>query len=151
MEVLKSITPAVAALTPKHLFQPFAIFSMPAFNADDIWIVRTTGDIKSDNQTARPSIDVTANCVQAGLSYQSPWTPMFLQTNADWQHFEISTPVAPGRLPGGIAQLVGNFNFDVPQWKAVRATPDDRVQLRNIKIEIVRLPGNPLAKGYSVQ
>lgn len=138
-------------LTAKSPSKPFAIFTMPAYAKDDLWIVRITGAIKSKNSTARPSVTLLADCNTPGNRYESPWTPNYISTSGSWTDFEMAVPVAPGQLPGGIKQLQGQFLYNVPKWKTDGSRPDDLVQCRDLKVQIIRLPGNPFARGFSIQ
>ncbi len=149
VSLLKRIPLKPFELTAQNLSTPFTIFTMPAFGKNDLWIVRTTGSIRSNNGIARPTMTLNANCKNS--RYESPWTPNFIPVSKDWQHFEISTPIAPGQLPGGIKQLHGEFVFDVPKWKTVHFMPTDAVQLKDLNVDIIKLPGNPLARGFSIQ
>ncbi|RTL37687.1 MAG: hypothetical protein EKK48_23675 [Candidatus Melainabacteria bacterium] len=148
---LKQVPIPPFELTAKSGSKPFAIYTMPAYAKDDLWIVRATGSIKSKNSAARPSMLLRADCNLDGNRYETPWTPNFIWTSTAWSRFDIAVPIAPGRLPGGIKQLQGEFVYNVPKWKTVGSVPDDLVQVKDLKLEIVRLPGNPLARGFSIQ
>ena len=137
-------------LTPQHAVQPFQIYTMPPFAKNDLWVIRTTGEIKSNSGATCPSISLVAVCAKANCQYESPWTPNSIPTGNGWHHFEISSPIAPGQLPGGIKQLHERFVFDVPKWKTSHEPPDDSVQFRNVSVDIIRIPGNPLARGFSI-
>ncbi|MBI2811111.1 MAG: hypothetical protein HYX67_09820 [Candidatus Melainabacteria bacterium] len=171
VSLLKRVPLKPFELSAQSMSKPFTIFTMPAHSQNDLWIVRTTGSIKSNNGIARPTMILRADCkaksatptgLEAGAPlspgapkqancYESPWTPNFIPTSKDWQHFEISAPIAPGQLPGGIKQLQGEFVFDVPKWKTAHLLPTDAVQLKDLRIDIIKLPGNPLARGFSIQ
>lgn len=151
VSLLKQVSLNAIELTPKISNKPFSISAVPTSGRDDLWIVRTSGSIKSDNATARPSMQLRAICGGAEpAQYESPWTPNFLWTSKNWTHFEISVPIAPGQLPGGIKQLQGDFVYNVPKWKTDGAVPTDDVQLKDVKVEIIKLPGNPLSRGFSI-
>lgn len=149
VSLLKRVPIEPFELGAQSTSKPFTIFTMPAYSKNDLWIVRTTGSIKSTNGVARPTLILNAN--SNGAQYQSPWTPNFIPISKDWQHFDISAPIAPGQLPGGIKQLQGEFVFDVPKWKTNHFLPTDAVQLKDLRIDIIKLPGNPLARGFSIQ
>lgn len=151
VSLLKRVNVPPGELTAQTTTKPFVIYTMPPFTPKDMWIVRTTGSIKSTNGLARPTFTLKALCKSGGDFYDSPWTPNFLSTSQQWQSFDVSTPIAPAQLPGGIKQLQGEFLFDVPKWKTRRALPADAVQLKDVRIDIIRLPGNPLARGYTVR
>jgi hypothetical protein len=150
VKLLKRVPVKDLELTAQNVTVPFKIYSMPTFGQDDVWIVRTTGMIKSLNVAAHPTMTVQAICGKAPCRYQSPWTPNRIPISNSWQRFEVSTPIAPGQLPGGIKQLQGEFVFDVPKWKTAHFLPTDAVQMKNVQIDIVKLPGNPLARGFSI-
>jgi hypothetical protein len=149
VNVLKQASIQPVELTARTTAKSFLFSDVPAYNKGDLWIVRTTGSIKSDNSTARPSLVLRADC--GGGVYESPWTPNYIWTSQNWTHFDISTPIAPGQLPGGIKQLKGEFVYNVPKWKTSGVAPADVVHLKDLKVEIVKLPGNPLARGFAIQ
>ncbi|CAN5481218.1 hypothetical protein BH10CYA1_BH10CYA1_56950 [soil metagenome] len=165
VSLLKRVPVKPFELSAQSTSKPFTILAMPAYSKNDLWIVRTCGLIKAKNGTARPTMNLHADCMQVGkpadragleasaspLYYQSPWTPNFISTSTEWRCFEISAPIAPGQLPGGIKHLQGEFVFDVPKWKTAHFMPTDAVQLKDLHIDIIKLPGNPLARGFSIQ
>ncbi len=150
VKLLKRVPLKDLELTAQNVAGPFKIYSMPAFSKNDLWVVRTTGMIKSLNSTARPTVTLQANCGKASCRYESPWTPNHLATGKRWRRFEVTVPIAPGQLPGGIKQLQGEFVFDNPKWKTAHYLPTDAVQLKDLRIDIIKLPGNPLARGFSI-
>lgn len=150
VSLLKRVPLKPFELSTQSPASPFTIFTMPAYSESDLWVVRVSGSIKASKTTARPSLILHADCKSAA-SYESPWTPNFIRTAKDWRQFSISAPIAPGQLPGGIKQLRGEFVFDVPKWKTAHFMPTDAVQVKDLSIDIIRLPGNPLARGFSIQ
>jgi hypothetical protein len=150
VKLLKRVLVKDLELTAQNIASPFIIYSVPAFSKNDLWVVRTTGMIKSLNSTARPTVTLQAVCGKAPCRYESPWTPNHCLTGKRWRRFEVTVPIAPGQLPGGIKQLQGEFVFDNPKWKTAHYLPTDAVQLKDLRIDIIKLPGNPLARGFSI-
>lgn len=180
VSLLKRVALKPFELSVQAPSQPFTIFTMPGYSLNDLWVVRVGGLIKAKHGVARPSLILRAQCkpvwkpaapagleagsplavgapLAAGASsavgavYESPWTPHFIRTGKDWRAFSISAPIAPGQLPGGIKELRGEFVFDVPKWKTAHFMPTDAVQMKDLSIDIIKLPGNPLARGFAIR
>ena len=148
---LKRVRLADVALSPQKNNSAAEIETLPPYKSGDLWLIRATGDIKAENGTSRPSIDIGAILGKGDVRYESPWAPHLLPNSKLWQHFDFCVPLAPSEMPGGIKQLRTTFNLNTSYWKSEIPIVDrDSVQFRNVQLDIMKMPSNPLLSGYSI-
>jgi hypothetical protein len=125
-----------------------AIATLPSYKAWDLWMIRIRGEVRTTSGTARPNIRIRLNSVDKGKAchYESPWALHHLPSLPDWQAFDMSVPVSPGRLPGGAKSLIAEVNLDTPDWKSNIARSGS-VEIKDFQLEIMKLPQNPLSNG----
>jgi len=132
-----------------HPQQLFTIKHFPKFPAYALWMLRITGQARTISGTGDANLRLTATSSdkQQTYLYNSPWTLRTLPASNDWRAFDMTIPFCPGRLPGHLDSVDLTLNLHTPQWKTRTAdTSTSASETRDLKIEIVKLSQNPLAR-----
>lgn len=132
----------------------------PEAKPDEIWIARITGAVKTTGGTPSPFVQLRVVGERSGdgkhgtvaYVYRSPWTPRELKTTEHQSTFDVSVPLALAQFPGKVSSIETNFGLRGDKAKVIVNAPSSQgaVQFSNVRVSLVKLPGNPLSLGYAV-
>ncbi|MBI4533412.1 MAG: hypothetical protein HY711_05640 [Candidatus Melainabacteria bacterium] len=128
---------------------------LPQWTSNSLWLVRISGQVKSQAGTAMPGIEVSArSCDPVGnaFTYTSPWSPHIVSAGAAWTKFDVAFPIKPSALPGHLSRLDCMFHQLSPRAdlgpRPTRA--HSCVEFANVCLEVLALPNLPIAYGHKV-
>jgi hypothetical protein len=105
------------------------------------------GNVRRNGGSAKLALAIKSN--GAGQAYSSGWAPT-MNFGTETKTFDFAVPLQPSIL-GGIKDIEVSFNVKEPK------SPSDDVQkaagvneLRDLKVEVFKLPVNPLSPGNVV-
>jgi hypothetical protein len=132
-----------------HPQDSFVMRDFGKFPAYSIWAMRIRGSVRTTMGNADPNIRLQAHSSYKTRKfvYDSPWTLRTLPGNRDWQPFEMTVPISPGRLPGHLDNIAVQMNLHTPQWKTRHVdTEGGASEIHGLDVDIVQLPRNPLTR-----
>jgi hypothetical protein len=120
---------------------------LPQFT-DDMWVIRVSGDARVEATGGRLLVNVAAAGPKQP-TYQSPWSaPAHL--GQQWSAFDTAVPIQPGTLPVRPDKLLLTFAADSSTRRSQSDNSPLAVELRNVRLQIWRLPTNPIGPGHIV-
>lgn len=126
--------------------------ALPPSNEKSLWIVRVVGKVRRNTGTATLNIGFkgyTADKNQKGdtVAYASPWgTDM--QIGPEWIRIDVSVPIAPGKLRAPLNKVVATLMIGHAQKDGVAA--EGVSEFKDVRMQIMRLPNNPLQATHKV-
>jgi hypothetical protein len=148
-QAIASAPVAVTTVADEHPRLSTALGEMPPFAKDDRWLVRISGEVHRNAGTAKLSSMVTISG-SAGNAYASPWSSM-TPVATQWRRFDFAAPVQPGMLPFQPEKV--SIDLDVIGAKVPSAaglSVQGLTEFRNVSLQVIRLPNNPLHPGHFV-
>lgn len=127
---------------------PWTQNQLPSYKDDDFWIVRISGTARRQQGSVRLTVDVSA-AGQGTQLYQSPWSAP-ARIGPQWTTFNMAVPIQPGTLSNHPNRLFLNFGANSSNLQAGASNSDSTLELRNVKLQVWRLPANPVAPGHII-